>query len=1438
MAQQPQGGQPSTYKSNVNRAKTKKWIEAKTFSYDGDDWGDVDDYDEYGTYEDPPDLPPLAPRNTGLRQRGQSASQPTEQGGPSVQHSPYGELGHSQPQQAQAERSFTQPSQPTPVQRQNSFEPEQERRAFSSGPPQQLSGQKPIPGPYPPQAAQNIPPGQGFQPGPSRSNQTGPLYPTPPPNSAPSQAANPPGPYRGPPSPQRPLQPNVESRDSSMATNASSLDFQNRRDFSASAMPQPLQTRGSPSPNQGGGRPPRTSSLTQDNAPQLPFAPQLPMTASPTETTSVQQTQRDRASSSQSNKGLPFVRPADIYRRMEEEKERERRSQESPRPSMETITSRSRPDNRTEVPGRPRQMSNLNPVHERKQSELAMENLGAGAGAGYETQPQQQTSERIPTTSKRFEMKKPSGTSTQSSAPSLGPLLPDVGRISSFGDSFGESFMGSSSTLGNFSSPSKSEVTPTRDPGPQKVPQQPAASTQSKGGQSTNLQHQPSKGFTSAVHHSFDAAQEDVPPTPSSVTNSSIERSASGGTSVVSPIISRGPSTANESWNNTLPAIEDVTSPVQPSQPQATDQRSASGVRRPSPSQPATEQSFDPQPSPPFIGHRRNLSTPSLDNSPARVPAIDAARHLRYPQEVELAETTPTPTDSEVSTDEQIVRGRRTTDQYPTPDQLALSEGRSRTTIDQNQRLQGSATKDLPSVPPTSFARERTDSAGSGKIRDIAEKLGGHGSRPQSSHSNTTPRASMFPANVAGNEDLVPPRPINERMESFRPHLPGGWESSASIAPAANASGQASPSQFKRNSGSVPTTPTPNHSGSQKSGDQKIDAAPSATQQVRDASHEAFAAAASAGGALAASLAAAAGIKHQEGAGDSEDEWEKFSDGEVESARDRGSSVNTMVPSAMPKPILDPRVDKERSAAPSPLPKDIPKNLQKESASSDYFQGSSSSNLAGVIDHSDDGLLKATHQLPPLSTDVQSRQPEYESDRLRREIVKELAPSTASEPSTAESVSPYPTSSKYSNQSAGPSSSLRSDIAPRSYWNDERGAAETRSPSHDATLLGSIPASGGPPQIVDPPLNQSLQPAPLQSPESQQAALEKSQTLAHRFSWEGPLEELSPEPAQRIVSPPTVGQTPSSIHQIPTSDFLKSDVYPEGHPAEPQVGQGTTLKRLSDQSSTVAETSTLGLNNSVKSREGNREIAVDSHDTDAAIDQATTQAVEEARSDNKLPSYPDDSPEIAPFSSEKQFFESSPIIDPPSVQQKSPSSTAHERSPQLPTELSTPPMIKTVDAPLPPTPSIAPPNMPTFRSLLALKTPEERIRAYNNTREQFANLNTGLSNWIFVTTSDLPEHADLLSNQGRISRSVPGHKASPSRSGTSGPTASNNQPTYAPGFSQSGGGGKISGKEVQAKSKELLHSAGVIGGKGIVAGKGLFSKGKNKLRGASGADKV
>ena len=202
--------------------------------------------------------------------------------------------------------------------------------------------------------------------------------------------------------------------------------------------------------------------------------------------------------------------------------------------------------------------------------------------------------------------------------------------------------------------------------------------------------------------------------------------------------------------------------------------------------------------------------------------------------------------------------------------------------------------------------------------------------------------------------------------------------------------------------------------------------------------------------------------------------------------------------------------------------------------------------------------------------------------------------------------------------------------------------------------------------------------------------------------------------------------------------------------------------------------------------------------------------------------------------------------------------------PELP--LHTPTDNSAHEASLPPAPASTNPQikMPAFREILALKDPQERIQAYNQTREQFANLNTGLSHWLVVTTNKLPEHADLVASSGLIAPKTQGHRPSPSRSKLAGFLPSGGQSSSqvssqqspganaqngtmfgsggaggpSQGFSPGASGGKLSSQQVQAKGKDFLRSAGVVGGKANVAAKGLFSKGKSKLRAASGNEKV
>jgi hypothetical protein len=121
-------------------------------------------------------------------------------------------------------------------------------------------------------------------------------------------------------------------------------DYQARRDYSPTAVPSPLNTRASMGSQTAADYtarlPPRKSSLSQVMRPDLSEDPRTPDDASPKPwiTSPGRTSSPGRPTTSGSGKALPFVRPADIYRRVEEDrKEKERQSMESSRPSMDSI---------------------------------------------------------------------------------------------------------------------------------------------------------------------------------------------------------------------------------------------------------------------------------------------------------------------------------------------------------------------------------------------------------------------------------------------------------------------------------------------------------------------------------------------------------------------------------------------------------------------------------------------------------------------------------------------------------------------------------------------------------------------------------------------------------------------------------------------------------------------------------------------------------------------------------------------------------------------------------------------------------------------------------------------------------------------------------------------------------------------------------------------
>lgn len=138
-------------------------------------------------------------------------------------------------------------------------------------------------------------------------------------------------------------------------------------------------------------------------------------------------------------------------------------------------------------------------------------------------------------------------------------------------------------------------------------------------------------------------------------------------------------------------------------------------------------------------------------------------------------------------------------------------------------------------------------------------------------------------------------------------------------------------------------------------------------------------------------------------------------------------------------------------------------------------------------------------------------------------------------------------------------------------------------------------------------------------------------------------------------------------------------------------------------------------------------------------------------------------------------------------------------------------------------------KIPSFREIMFLQTPAERIAKYNEARDAFGQMESGLNNWILTMKQELPEHAHTTA-------SYSGDTLPPNPAATGGLDGAGQQSYYQQGPNAQGGSARSrlpgfpmqahghAGGQIGTKGKEFMQSAGKMG-------KGLFSKGRNKLRG-------
>jgi hypothetical protein len=1366
----------TNFKANVNRQKSRKWVEAKPVDYGGDDWGDEYDDEPYD------DIPPTPAKPVGLRQPGQAVQSPVSAYDPS--RKPYGEL--PSPPGAPQSRSVTGPV----LARTNSFDKGDERRAFSIGVSQPPAG--PTGGPVtrfsqmePVAGSKALPPLHTSMQDLNVNTKKSSIQ------EVPTDAHHMTPSVRDEPFSAR--SPHVAGTGNRSYVG----DFHRQDDYSPSAIPPPLSTRVSPaSPIVGDPSlarfPPRKSSLSQQVLPEPSFNQRSPQAATQKPWAEKTPASPDTASNIpvSPSKALPFIRPADIYRRMEEEKEKQRQSMESSRPSLDSIfggksdgpssPQKNTPRDATSpeslgrgtrrrgsiddvVDSSKRLMPMLEPVKERK-SEYGFEgfninNEPSGLGKNPDVQPSQSSPEAEDSTV----------TSTNSIHPrvveSTSPKLPDLSRMSGFGADF---FNPPSTNADEASFAAVVKPAPVFE-----HPELPSTEH--------TLRNEPSLGFRSAVHQAFDRSVDpNTPVTPASRSGSGIRRtdSESTGTTGISPIMSRVPSTALTETRNREAEAREVSTP-------AIAEESEAGS--PHASGPAIAQSSEMEPpAPSFIpGHRRDMSTPSPSNSPARTPDIGI------------------------------------TSEFPKPTEVHISEA-----------------SDLSPEEP-------------------------------------------------GLEGIG--RPEMERDQSFRPSLPGGWISYASIPNLSTGGPQdTQPSHLSKSS-------TVNTDSSTSSGvyddDNDFELTPTTTKRQLPSS----------------ALGAAAGVAFRGSAGEAFGRHDKRSQLDaLQPASPRVSSdfntsltpdpslaptgniysspvdprlfsnkpVADMLPIELPAGIVPNFADRSAasSAAPTPPPKDTP--LPADEDNSAYFAP------PVPLKHKTAEEVAASEQLelpprpqilPTMSTDV--RPQDEESDKLRKEIVRSLSPRLSNAQETLQHEEHTTVHAPIDSGQTRDSTYLPSEYD--NYWasteSDPEAFVESK-PDQEEHTQGDMRHQES--DDLDLPTI-----APLNAKKSQQSTSDsRPALLPSRFSWEiasepaeestenEPTENLRPAPLRSSTSfaatPDTqllqLEQTREAYFSHAQSSTTDSTLRPEA--AKSQEEGGLTHGELVPEDKLPA----TGSDESVASKTIGGANAIDAGSstmTEAtglgaggivAVDSTTVPASNIAQESPRRQSLVEEKDTSQAHVAELPVSPTPPENELPARASQQTSRDSFITPQQQPTpEGSTPTH----------SPRLSHNRILFFKDILAMKDPNKRIQTYNDTREQFASMNTGLDDWLSNLKNQHPEHANATGTWG--APAVPGSNTGRSKFvksistaqqlqqpyymqylNASSPTSPNVPVTAKPGSSfpsssQQGGIGanKISTQQVQAKSKELLHTAGIFGGKASKAGKGLLAKGKSRFRGGAG-DKV
>ncbi|KAH0422579.1 hypothetical protein CcaCcLH18_12741 [Colletotrichum camelliae] len=472
---------------------------------------------------------------------------------------------------------------------------------------------------------------------------------------------------------------------------------------------------------------------------------------------------------------------------------------------------------------------------------------------------------------------------------------------------------------------------------------------------------------------------------------------------------------------------------------------------------------------------------------------------------------------------------------------------------------------------------------------------------------------------------------------------------------------------------------------------------------------------------------------------------------------------------------------------------------------------------AGHSDPSSSFVAPERLQRESTMSTVTSPSPVKESDKLREEIMRSLSP-----------VRPTSDFDSFNGNRAGQS---EEDTGPREstylhgVYDDYWVAGD------DKPDVPELPAKQ-PELDVHSVAKQNVSDVPPLSPRKENAGTPP--TLGRRFSWEAESEQVTPTPG-----PGDSQEKPVSDSQPPVVPASSSSPA-LGHKQSPALSSEETRDAEQTQPSTsttdethIAVPTTSGTMSHQVSQVSS--VPRDRLDSENIEPPSPVSAVTDKNNASAAP------PRRLSLAEEKSMVRvsSNPVSpSPPPGEHPALARSSEATSPPPP-----PPAEAPQDQPA------APLKIINFKEIMEIQSASERINKYNETRAQFASMDSGLNNWLVNLKSQHPEHANATASFAANASNI-------SQPSSSSPTASqpnSQQPYYqqylnasSTNVSTAAATATSSGRPPagsvsmgsHSPGSDFKHSSGQVGakGKGLLlaagkAGKGLLSKGKNKLRG-------